>query len=442
VATTQKQRDEIYRLRFEEEKTWAEIAPFFPEIPRDSLRRIGHREAQKRGVDPASVAKSAPGPDACPPPPKEKLTISHNEDGTVTAESRSKTIKTLEQLIEVAEIDLDKWQVVSWIANVWQQAQKNPDNPDRPIMVNLHQVKASLRPIHTAEAISRIDDMREELRQFAPVYPKIRRPKDQAGDGHLLELAINDLHYGKLSWPGETGARYDMETAGRLFREAAGGLVERARFAQIERILLVLGQDLFHVNSDLNATKRGTRQDVSGQSRQHFRQVRQMVREVVDELVQTAPVTLRFIPGNHDEDPTFYLGEALYDWYYHADDVEVVNDARKRQYMLYGANLLGFTHGHREKGQRLAQLMPVEVPELWAKSKFREFHCGHLHIKRETRYLPVNEFGGVRVRVLPSLCEADAWHFDAGYVGGVRAAQAFLWHERDGLTAELSWYPK
>ncbi len=437
MSTTQQQRDEIYRLRFEERKTWGQIAARFPEIPRPSLRRIGHLETRKRGVDPAEVAKSAPA--QVIPPPRHKVTVTENEDGTATAESRSERIKTLDQLLEATQTDLDRWDVVQHTVNSWEGQMKGPEG--EVVITTLWQVKAILKPIVTAEAIERINDLRQELREFAPIYPRIQRKPIPAGEGHLLELAINDLHYGKLSWAGETGATYNSDIARQLFRDAANGLVERAGFAQIERILLVLGNDLMHVNSDLNATKRGTRQDLSGQHRQHFRQVRQMIREVVDELLQTAPVTLLFVPGNHDEDPIFYLSEALYDWYYHAEDVEVINDARKRQYYHHGVNLLGFTHGHREKGQRLAQLMPVEVPELWARSKFREFHCGHLHIKRETRYLPVNEFGGVRVRILPSLCKADRWHFDDGYVGAVRAAQAFLWHPTDGLTAELSWYP-
>ena len=86
-------------------------------------------------------------------------------------------------------------------------------------------------------------------------------------------------------------------------------------------------------------------------------------------------------------------------------------------------------------------VMAAEAPELWAASDYREFHLGHYHVRRETKYLPVNEVGGVRLRILPSLSKADDWHYQKGYVAGIRAAEAYLWHPQKGLTAQFSWLP-
>jgi len=82
--------------------------------------------------------------------------------------------------------------------------------------------------------------------------------------------------------------------------------------------------------------------------------------------------------------------------------------------------------------------MASEAPDAWAKSKHREIHVGHFHKRKQTQYLAGDTFGGVTVRVLPSLSGTDAWHFSKGYVKGLRAAEAYLWSKRGGYTGHLS----
>ena len=42
-----------------------------------------------------------------------------------------------------------------------------------------------------------------------------------------------------------------------------------------------------------------------------------------------------------------------------------------------------FTHGSEEKRDSLPMLMANERKELWAETKFREWHLGHMHRKKE-----------------------------------------------------------
>ena len=431
MQSTQEQRDRVYQLRIEEGKSWKSIREEFPDIVPATLRRIAHREKKKR-------ERAARGEEPLKQP-VHKVEFKRTGD-KAEAFSKSERIKTLEQLLAAAKVDLDVWHVARYSVNSWGQAQKNPKDPKNPILVTLHQVKAFLERNRVQDSKDRIDDLREDMRAFSPVYPVIKRP-ERRGPAHLYELAVPDVHLGKAAWAMETGGTYNMNIAEGLFRDALRELAALASGFEIEQILLPLGNDLMHVDGLKGTTSRGTAVFPEGSGRQHFRRVRYMIREAVDKLVQVAPVKLIFIPGNHDEAAVFYLNEALADWYHRNPNVEVVNSAMTRQYIRFGCNLLGFVHGHQEKHNDLPMLMAAEVPELWAKTTVHEFHMGHYHVKKETKYLPVHELGGVRLRILPSLSAADAWHNSKGYTTGVRAAEGYLWNREKGLTAQFSWLP-
>jgi hypothetical protein len=64
---------------------------------------------------------------------------------------------------------------------------------------------------------------------------------------------------------------------------------------------------------------------------------------------------------------------------------------------------------------------------MWADTTFRECHTGHIH------QTMVQEFHGVRVRVLPALCEPDAWHAASNYVGNIKTAESYAWNNVLGL---------
>ncbi len=99
---------------------------------------------------------------------------------------------------------------------------------------------------------------------------------------------------------------------------------------------------------------------------------------------------------------------------------------------------MGFTHGSDEKHADLPTIMAGEVPRHWADTTHREWHLGHLHKRKETRFNAGDTYGAVTVRVLPSMTGTDAWHYQKGYVKGCRAAEAYLWSYTEGYKAHFS----
>ena len=88
--------------------------------------------------------------------------------------------------------------------------------------------------------------------------------------------------------------------------------------------------------------------------------------------------------------------------------------------------------------------MANEQSHNWHNCKFKEFHVGHFHHRKDFKYTTVNkqkeltEDQGVTVRYLSSLSGTDDWHYKKGYVGNIKAAQAFIWNDETGLIANIN----
>ena len=135
------------------------------------------------------------------------------------------------------------------------------------------------------------------------------------------------------------------------------------------------------------------------------------------------------VPGNHDELSVWHLGDSLECYFHKYTDVAIDNSPRSRKYHQHGEVMLMWTHGHEGKLKEYPQLIAREQPRMWRETRLREVHLGHRH------KLEVDEAYGVRTRTLSSLCEADAWHAENGFVGNVLAAEAFCWNATEGLVA-------
>lgn len=418
MATTD-QSETIYRLRKIHDLEWSQINPLFPDVPVASQRRIAST------WNPRTVINHSG---------KHKITVDR-KPGATTVESKSTRVLTLEDLIAAAEIDTDRWQIDRWIANAWDQGLKGPDG--QPLIQTLHQVKAFLSINRTTEAKELLSDLRNDLRQFSPTYPIPVWPITPTGnENHSYEISVPDLHFGKEAWDEQTGQPYNMDLAEDLFRSSISDLLQKVNGSNINQIIFPIGNDIFHVDNAVGTTTYGTQMNSNGGIRQHYRRVRTMVRETIDMLYQIAPVVVPVIPGNHDRLMVYMLGEALEDWYCNTEHITILNSPGYRVYHGYGVNLIGWTHGNEEAQNSLPTLMASESPDLWSVTKYREWHIGHTHRKKEIKFLPVNELHGVRVRVIPSLTAADEWHYRKGFNLGVRSAEGYLWSESSGMVAQ------
>jgi hypothetical protein len=243
-----------------------------------------------------------------------------------------------------------------------------------------------------------------------------------------------------LCWKPETGENYDIKIAERLFLNAIDNLMVCIKPYGLEEIVMPIGSDFFNVNSKLNTTVAGTSQDEDCRWQKTFMYGARMVIKAVDALRTLAPTKVLIIPGNHDEERAFYLGEYINAWYKDCNNVNIDNAPNTRKYWWWGKCLLGFTHGSEEVKGTLPLIMATEVPHLWSLTKYREWHTGHLHSKSVKSYDYATENNGIRERIMPSLAATDSWHKKKGY-SGLRSAEAFIWNKETGNKARFSYQP-
>lgn len=380
------------------------------------------------------------------PPEGERIVEKRQENDvlmtTVTARE-SDAVKTLPELMEVCEVDEDVWEVANWQAKNWNGFYKDEETQSA-VVVPLFSVNARFerrKDVHINQAL---ENVLKEIADYAPVYENYDREDisvDQ--ERNLLELVLPDLHLGMLAWDRETGEDYDSYIASHAYLNAIDALIERAKPFYIEKILLIVGNDFLHTDQEIEgkggATARGTPQDVDSRRAKMIEMGCDLLVETVDRLLNIAPVEIVGVPGNHDYTETVNIVRYLKAWYRNCDDVTVDAEPSPRKYFRYGNNLLGFTHGDKEKVKNLPIIMAQEASKEWADTYFREFHLGHNHRKKEYSTVSVNEKVGVRTRHLSALTKADAWHKKRGYVANIRAAEAFVWNYEEGLAAILNW---
>lgn len=334
-------------------------------------------------------------------------------------------IHTLDQLLEYCKVDLGVWKVERFIVNKWDMGftdlNKNPGTQP------LFQVKAQLvRRTEIVDAREEIERLKTEAKKAArkpvPVIHSTRK------SGNMFEVNIPDAHFGKMAWGKETGQRsYDTPIATQTFLRALETLIDRATGYEFDQVVFVVGNDLLNSDDEQGRTTKGTFVSTDGRYQKTFVTVRETITTAIERLRKLAPVKVVMIPGNHDTLSVWHLGDSLECYFANYDDVEVDNRPTQRKYHRHGDVLLCFTHGDKGKREDYPLLIATERAKDFGETRFREIHTGHIH---QTK---LQEWHGVRVRILPSLSPPDAWHAENAFTGQQRNAEGYIWNEKEGL---------
>jgi hypothetical protein len=101
--------------------------------------------------------------------------------------------------------------------------------------------------------------------------------------------------------------------------------------------------------------------------------------------------------------------------------------------MVFGNNLLTWSHGDRIAANKWAMIIATEFAKEWGATKFRHHKMGHVHHKKSFAPVIVDEQSGLLVEYLEALAATDSWHANAGFVGSQKGASAFEYHREHGL---------
>ena len=282
----------------------------------------------------------------------------------------------------------------------------------------------------TEQGVERMmDELIESVKEFAPNIPTIKRKKSK--DGHLLVIDPADVHIGKLCVAFETGEDYDSQVAVQRVKDGVQGILDKSSGFNIDKILLIIGNDILHTDTPKRTTTSGTSQDTHGMWYENFMTGVDLYCDVIQMLMSVADVHVQFDPSNHDYQSGFYLAQIISAHFKNAKNVTFNVSIAHRKYFRYHSNLIGSTHGDGAKFQDLPLLMAQESKE-WSETKHRYIYTHHVHHKQS------KDFPGVTVESLRSPSGTDSWHHRNGYQHNPKAVEGFIHHKEFGQVARLT----
>jgi hypothetical protein len=273
---------------------------------------------------------------------------------------------------------------------------------------------------------------KESLRDFLLSYsyervPEVELPEDQDG---VAVINLMDAHIDKVSLVGEGGIEELELNIEQLFHTFQ--LVADDLFSQnVHTIIFPIGNDFFNTNGSFPATKKGTYQPTTVRWQDSFQYGVYFYRKCIDYLASRCLVHVVNIPGNHDEDKIFYLGEVLAAVYEDHPNVTHNMSEDPRKYLFSNNVLFGFGHGKAEKRKvkNLSSVMAIEKPYEWSLAKHRVWILGDIHHMQEYQTLSSLESFGVDIYFLRSTSSTDEWHNKELWVGGKKSISSILFNQ-------------
>ena len=409
------------------------------EIARLRASGLGQRQvAASLGISPGSVSKYW-NAEAIEPPdgPTQVREETDEKGGTRTVEFLvPRPIRTLEEAVAAANVDLKVWFVDRWESSAWGVALKlkaGKDSPDVPACAQMHRVKLYLKRILPKLVQDVTEEVFRRLESRRAIYIE-RRPRTRPKRPRALEVDLFDVHFGKLAWAAECGHDWDVKITDRVYREAVDDVLDEHATTDFERIIFPFGNDFLHVNNMQNTTGSGTPVDTDGRLQKIWVTAEEAVIYALERAAEVAPVRVYYVEDNHAPTLTWAMCRVISRHFGGTGRVTVDCEPKSRKYHRYGAGLIGFAHGHQVKPDRLPVLMAQEARADWAETSWHEWHLGHLHREKKFEIFPTETYEGVVVRYLRALSATDAWHHKNGFVGGSRAAESYIWDREFGLS--------
>ena len=263
-----------------------------------------------------------------------------------------------------------------------------------------------------------VEDQKEAFRAFieeltteiVPAKPKIISKKNKYDKDIMPTIVIGDAHIGmKADSDSTRGRDFDIKIATTEIKDAIDSLVDLAPVT--ETALLVNVGDFMHSDNSRNTTTKGTSVDVDTRYEKIMRSAAHtLIYSINKMLTKFKKVEVCIARGNHDSDSAIGVQLCLECYYSKEPRVNIIKQRGFYHFITFGSNLLGVHHGDKIRTEKLASIMPREMPKAWASTTHRAWLVGHFHhaMKKECD-------NGVIVETFGTLAPPDNWHAGQGY---------------------------
>jgi len=292
--------------------------------------------------------------------------------------------------------------------------------PDGREMARWTKTSREQSPVNYAE------ELKTAFADFKPAAAPVEAT-DGSSESLLTLIPANDWHIGLYTWGREVGVNWDLEIAEKTIGGGIDQLIDRTPRSAIGVVLG--GGDLLHSDNNSNTTSRsGNPLDVDGRHSKVLEvATRLMVRTIDRSLTRHDTIVVRILPGNHDEQSAAAIAYFLLAWYRLEPRVVVDVDPSMFWWYRFGRVLLGATHGHTVKIDRMPGIMAARRAVDWGNTIHRYAHGFHLHHSAKR----ASEDNGVIMEIHQAPIPQDAWHSAAGYLSGA-SLQAITYDRQYG----------
>lgn len=329
-------------------------------------------------------------------------------------------INSLDDLLKF--VDISKWSVIKYTQN---------------FNGKIHTIKAWLEPTEIKNEVAIEEILKNYKSNYVPLKVNEVLVNKNWSDPKMLVINLNDLHFDKLDLENSTiDKRIDD------YNECLKDLVLKSYVSfNIDKIVFVIGNDIFNTDNIHNTTTNGTPQSVNSTWDIAYERVFECMVKSISFLKQFCnQLDILLIPGNHDRTKSFYLVHGLEAYFRSETSIVFSRNSYLKKIVVYGNQFIGFNHGDN-KNDKLPLAFATEFYEDWGKCKYHDLLVSDKHHNNEKVFKSnqtQNEFQGVKVRILPSLSGTDRWHNDNLY-NSRQSGVALIYDQKRGKIAEFEY---
>ena len=354
-----------------------------------------------------------------------KETVEINKDGTQSSDKliimNQEEAKDVNFLLEKHGFSKLAWELVSCRNNIWNVSNKQDG------IQTLYSSKIVVKP---KKEYSWNEEDIENL--FSIIKTDYRNklnvlPKQYEINGDTLVVPIADFHYALLSDNYSTSNEYNLEIAEQIYYYTLNDIINRVKHRNFEKVLFVVGNDFVNADNLAGTTTKLTPQDNASSWFTTVVKATQLIINGIDMLSEIAPVSVQYVPSNHDLHTMFGIMQTINAWYKNDDNIKIDSSPLPRKYCRVGKTLLCLSHDIKIKDA--LKIITTEAKDMWSESEHIICLLAHLH-----QSMIYEKQGYLEIMRLPTMSGWSRWSNDMGYLQTEKKNQSFIINDELGIT--------